>query len=207
MVAEDVAAQKNGIVCIFSKNNSSTSSPILLMSLSAGHGARDSWSDNVDINKAGPNFQIKPFRYAMEGLPVNITDLHFCLPDEPKYKIVVALLLVFFGKKTRARARSHLDAGSSIIETMYSLQNFGIVDFPLTHTGKVKTKDMRDFITARTAIDMLRQEWCKLRMLATGTMATFTTDEPPGVECPELNCVIFGSSKKVQTPQRKHRLS
>jgi len=82
---------------------------------------------------------------------------------------------------------------------MYSLQNFGISDFPLTHTGAIKTKTIKDFITARVAIDAFRRERCKERMLAGGIgTVTFTTDDPPGVECPEMNCVVFGPTKKFK---------
>ena len=29
-------------------------------------------------------------------------------------------------------------------------------------------------------------------------MPTFTMDDPPGIECPEMNCVIFGNTKKYK---------
>ena len=40
-------------------------------------------------------------------------------------------------------------------------------------------------------------------LLETGERSpvTFTTDEPPGVDCPETNCVVFGYTKKY----RRHR--
>ena len=102
--------------------------------------------------------------------------------------------MVLIGKQARLQTRLHSE--SSIIEMMYFLRNFGILDFPLSHTGTIKTKNMYDFIRARTAIDRFRRERCKQQAVGTGVIMAFTTDDPPGTECPETNCVIFGNTKK-----------
>lgn len=104
------------------------------------------------------------------------------------------MILAILGKEIRSRSRSHL--GLSIIEMMCSLRNFGVLDFPLTHTGTTKNKHIRDFIKARTAIDMFRQQRCDQQMQ--GTMTTFTTDNPPGIENPKINYVMFGSTQKFK---------
>merc|ERR1712224_853115 len=98
------------------------------------------------------------------------------------------------GKELRSRTRSH--SGSSVIERMHSLQSFGVQEFPMTHSGTIKTKSMKDFITARTAIDEFRQERCKRQMKVTGMPTPFSADDPPGIECPEMNCVVFGHTQK-----------
>merc|ERR1712113_669215 len=104
--------------------------------------------------------------------------------------------MVLFGKEMRSRSRIH--SGSSIIELMYSLQNYGVHDLPLTPTGTIKDKNMKDFVKARAAVDKFRQEQIQQKLPGTGPTTTFTTDDPPGVECPEINCVIFGLSKKFK---------
>ena len=75
---------------------------------------------------------------------------------------------------------------------MYSLQNYGILDFPLTYTGTIKTKSVKDFAKARKAIDLSRKERCK------NTKAAFTMEDPQGIECPELDCVILGHARKFK---------
>merc|ERR1712023_206210 len=75
---------------------------------------------------------------------------------------------------------------------MYTLQNFGILDVPLTPTGRIKTKHIKDFVKVRTAIDIFRQDRCKVQM------TTFTTENPTGIESPEMKCVVFGLSKKFK---------
>ena len=105
------------VVFVLTTDNSSRyfSSP-MLSSLSAGRGLADGSSDITDMNKKDPNFGD-----VIKGLPFNMSALHFCVPNEPKYKIVVAVVLVLLGKEIRLRSRSHSHSGSSIIEMMYSL--------------------------------------------------------------------------------------
>ena len=57
----------------------------------------------------------------------------------------------------------------------------------------------KDFIKARTAIDKFRQQRCKqlsAEVRRGGITVEFTTEDPPGVECPESNCVILGTTKR-----------
>ena len=42
------------------------------------------------------------------------------------------------------------------------------------------------------------QERCEEQTARTGATVHFTTDDPPGVECPEPTCVILGHSKKYK---------
>lgn len=167
-----------------------------VLSSSAGGGTDGNVKVNSDDKKKTVHMDIKNSHAQdlIKGTPVNVSAVHFCAPSQPMYKIAVAILLTMCGKEMRSRSRSHF--GSSIIEKMYTLQSFGIQDFPLTHTGTIKTKAMKNFITARTAIDAFRQEQCKRQMQVTGTAAAFSTDDPPGIECPEMNCVVFGHTQK-----------
>jgi len=158
-------AQKNGIVfleCLATNNSNSSSS-----SSSSGDDGGGSTDDN-DNNNYDQAAVIKEWQEATKGLPVNFSAVHLCVPNELKYKLAVAVFLVVLGKEIRSQLRIHSE--SSIIETMYSLQNFGISDFPLTHTGTIKAKHMKDFIKARTAIDKFRQERCKQKIIGTGVL-------------------------------------
>mgnify|MGYP003336145436 CR=1 FL=1 len=170
VVAEDVVAQRKGIVFVGSPDplpasNSSASSSQLMAS--AGRGGNP--ASEMDIH-------VKSFREIIKGLPVNISATHLCFPNEQRFEAFVAVLLVVLGEDARARSISHTNSGSSIMQMMYTLQNFGIFDFPLTHTGTIKTKNVKDFVKARTAIDSFRRERSKQTKSGTGTIA-FTTDE------------------------------
>jgi len=189
VLAEDIMAQRNGIVvvaCVLPTVSSWT-----LQDLS---GAVAAGQYSTDDN--GSRVQLQSIEDVAMGLPVKVSAIHVCVTNEPKYKIGLAILLVAVGKEIRSKMRLHSE--SSIIEMMYLLRNYGILDFPLTHTGAIKTKNVYDFIKARTSIDEFRKKQCKQKGLKTGRRIAFITDYPPGTECPELNCVICGNTKKCK---------
>ena len=84
-----------------------------------------------------------------------------------------------------------LDIGTSL-ECEYSLRCFGIPteDIPRTCTGKIKTKFLSKWVKVRTAMDDHR------RMMAQNNYNSYYARPPvlrdfPGIECPEVNCVLF----------------
>ena len=182
VIAEDVSSQKHGIVAVYSPSPPNAD-------------ADADNSDSTSTDEMTFSQGIKAMQEFFQGLPVNYTAMHFCFPDEPKYKILLSVALVMLGQEIRRRTIMHSDLGSSsVIEMLYSLQKFGIRNVPLTSTGTIKAKNAKDFLKARKAIDTFRQERCKPKTPATAR-ASFTTDDPPGVECPENNCAVFGSAK------------
>ena len=136
-MCEDVAAQKYGIVLAFNffTPNDSDSFSLRPYTPSAGSESND-------------EMKIKAIRDTIRGMPINISAVHYCGRNEETSSAVAASIWMFvLGKVLRLKSRWH--STSSTTEIMYSLQNFGIRDFPMTHTGAIKTKHVKDFIKAR----------------------------------------------------------
>jgi len=85
-------------------------------------------------------------------------------------------------------------------------------DIPLSYTGTIKTKNIIAFTKTRTSIDTYRKLHCKQQQqpqqpqpqqqqfpgtndrssMKEETVTAYVLEEPPGVECPELNAIVFG---------------
>jgi hypothetical protein len=118
------------------------------------------------------------------GVPGRVAAIHVCLPDEPIFNLIWAVLAVYLGGKERNRFIRHTGEG---VEVQYRLHGYGIpVDLlPITETGNIKTKN--------------HQQWLKVRRMiereSSSTANSISNDEPTAiynvVECPGLNDVIF----------------
>jgi hypothetical protein len=153
--------------------------------------------DDIEYNFSSIENYRRMYHEIIEALPVNPDiAIHLCFPNKPLYNFSKAIFLAFMGTKYRERIRIH--TGSQIMETIYSLGSFGIIvaDVPITVTGTIKTKNVTIFVKARRAIDKFRHERCK------EIQTTFTSENVPGIECPEVNCVIFGAGRLH--PNRLH---
>jgi len=142
--------------------------------------------DDIEYNFSSIENYRRMYHEIFEALPVNPDiAIHLCFPAKPLYNFSKAMFLAFMGTKYRERIRIHT---GSQMETIYSLGSFGIIveDVPITVTGTIKTKNAAGFVKARRAIDKFRQERCEQ------IQTTFTSEDAPGIECPEVNCVIFG---------------
>lgn len=85
-----------------------------------------------------------------------------------------------------------IDCSGTNLECEYSLRCFGIPtdDIPRTCTGKIKTKYLAKWMRVRTAMDDHR------RIMAQNDYNSYYAKPPsvrafPGIECPEVNCVLF----------------
>jgi hypothetical protein len=119
-------------------------------------------------------------------IPLRWSAMHFCIPDEPVNRIVLTLSLALIGPAGRKICRLH---NGSLIECDYALSSYGIMvkDIPWTYTGTIKIKNLSRFIKARSAIDDYRKK------AAEGGLINTEEYDACGVECPEVNCVLFGN--------------
>eukprot|EP00536_Pseudo-nitzschia_multiseries_P013030 jgi/Psemu1/210385/e_gw1.531.4.1 len=171
IMSEDLSTQRNGMVYVGMLNTSiSTTS--------------DRYSGNMpDI------------RRMFEAIPLFWGSVHLCVPNEPIYRLITSLFMIWIGKEGRKLLRIHR---GNRIECCYSLRNFGIPveDMPQMQTGQCKTDNSARLMKVRMAMDtfqkeqelaMKRRRWKKG---APGTMKPFL-----GIECPEVDFVILGTSK------------
>jgi len=122
--------------------------------------------------------------------PIRYSAFHFAIPDSPLYNVVRSLSLALIGAKSRRVCRMHT---GSLLEVSYTLASYGIIakDIPITHTKMVKTKNWVRIAKVRTAIDNFRK---KLEAAAAcGDEIDEGSSSVCGVECPEVNCILFGN--------------
>mmetsp|Transcript_27536 Transcript_27536/g.64573 ORF Transcript_27536/g.64573 Transcript_27536/m.64573 type:complete len:596 (+) Transcript_27536:248-2035(+) len=130
----------------------------------------------------------KKLNQAINTLPLRFSAIHFCIPNVPIMNMVRSLCLVLIGAEGRRVCRVHT---GSPVEVDYELSSYGInvKDIPRTYTSMVKTKNWARFVKVRTVIDNYRK---KLET-ESGLDEDADNGEICGVECPEVNCILFGN--------------
>eukprot|EP00535_Pseudo-nitzschia_heimii_P003665 CAMPEP_0197192918 /NCGR_PEP_ID=MMETSP1423-20130617/26047_1 /TAXON_ID=476441 /ORGANISM="Pseudo-nitzschia heimii, Strain UNC1101" /LENGTH=547 /DNA_ID=CAMNT_0042645935 /DNA_START=131 /DNA_END=1774 /DNA_ORIENTATION=+ len=131
----------------------------------------------------------KGFHQFFDAVPLRWSGFHLCMLKNSAFKMLKGLFLRIIPKDMRRITRVHF--GTSL-ECEYSLRCFGIPieDIPRTCTGKIKTKFLVKWVKIRTAMDDHR------RMMAQNNYNSYYARPPsarafPGIECPEVNCVLF----------------
>jgi hypothetical protein len=116
------------------------------------------------------------------AVPLRWSAAHLCIPDDPIYHVLKSLCLFLLGVKGRSMLRIHV---GTPIECDYKLRSFGIPtdDIPRTHTHTIKLKNHNKLLKIRKSRDEFIQE-AKINKI---TDIRFL-----GIECPEINCVLFG---------------
>mmetsp|Transcript_24238 Transcript_24238/g.67133 ORF Transcript_24238/g.67133 Transcript_24238/m.67133 type:complete len:498 (+) Transcript_24238:161-1654(+) len=116
-------------------------------------------------------------------VPLRWSATHLCIPDDPVFHLIKSLSLFFLGIQGRRMLRIHI---GTPMECDYKLRCFGLPtdDIPRTSTHKIKLKNHARLIEVRRTID-------EFRLKTQGTNPS-THVQLPGVECPEINCVLFG---------------
>jgi len=121
--------------------------------------------------------------------------IHYFGPDTLLYRIGTSLVLFLLGKEHRKIVRFH---GGSQMECNYSLRSFGIPsdEVPVTDEGQIKNKKVSKFIAARKSIEAIRlQQYTEkngIKDTDLNTAASIQT-KTVGIECPEVNCIMFGN--------------
>ncbi len=117
------------------------------------------------------------------AVPLRWSAAHLCIPDDPMFHLLKALVLFFLGLNGRRMLRIHT---GTPLECDYKLRSFGIPtdDIPRTHTHTLKLKNHNRLIKVRRAVDSFVEQ--------SVASNEFTNIRFPGIECPEINCVIFG---------------
>lgn len=162
VLAEDLMTQRNGVVSL------------------GFFSAED--NDLLMLDRKG-------FLRFFAAVPLRWSAFHLCIPPTPAFTIFKGLILSVIPKEVRRVTRIH--SGTNL-ECEYSLRCFGIPTegIPRTFTGKMKTKYLAKWMKIRTAMDDYR------RMMSQNDHNTYYAKPPsmrafPGIECPEVNCVLF----------------
>lgn len=151
------------------------------------------------------------FRKINEAVPIRFSAIHYFAPNTLIYDIGRAIILSLLGKDHRKIVRFH--AGSQI-ECEYSLKSFGIPheDITITEGNNIKNKNVQKFLNARRSIEYFRHRQrerraqMQERQHSFGELASSTeiigeeTEQCPGIECPEVNCVVFGDKSLNNLP-------
>ncbi|KAG7337853.1 hypothetical protein IV203_012738 [Nitzschia inconspicua] len=94
-----------------------------------------------------------------QGMPVRMSAMHLCLPDDQDGKQLRALFfLKLIGETNRLRMRIHSTISQA--DTVHQLTTFGIPvhEFPLSSTGTVKNRNHLQWIKTRNLIEKERSE-------------------------------------------------
>jgi hypothetical protein len=157
------------------------------------------------------------FHKFLNAISLRTSALHYFGPNTFLYRIGSSLILLLLRKEDRKIVRFH---GGSQLECNYSLKSFGIVpdDVPVSDDGHIKNKKVAKFIAARKSIESIRQQQYRQRQQAKGITNASTTDpfmsgsitttmssSHVGVECPEVNCVIFGNRARYNPANLEFR--
>lgn len=133
------------------------------------------WPGPADVRFSFPNSKehVEGSRI-FDTVPMRVCSLHFCFRDTPLFFSFKAILVLILGdQKTRLRLLVGED-----MELRYELMGYGVpIDLiPITDSGTVKTKNLKDWIKVRKAIEQ-------------GNI------DPKPIECPETYDVVFGYGK------------
>ena len=129
------------------------------------------------------------YQELLAGIPAPLITNHCCFPNTPIYNFRKALILTVFGMKLPERIKIHT---GSQTELMYTLQSYGICssDIHMTFSGSIKIKNLTGFLKCRNSIDTFRQQ--QVLGSSQALQTTYTSQPPPGIECPDIDCVLFG---------------
>ena len=137
------------------------------------------------------------------AIPLRWGAVHLCVPNEPVYQVITALFMAWIGQEGRKVLRIHRGYP---IECCYSLRSFGIPveDMPEMQSGQFKKNILR-LIKVRMAMDKFAKEQEIVSKKLSRKRGAPSAPKPfLGIECPEINFVILGSSKKNCSQNDKH---
>mmetsp|Transcript_26054 Transcript_26054/g.45910 ORF Transcript_26054/g.45910 Transcript_26054/m.45910 type:complete len:525 (+) Transcript_26054:102-1676(+) len=149
VVAEDIMTQRDGLVFVMRP----------ALELNVMMAERES---------------VKMGKRLVAASPTRYSGFHICLPDEPVYQFLKQVCVSTLGA-FRKFIRVHT---MSPTETEYILRNeYGIPthEFPSTGTGRIKTKNLNNWIKFRIKLDEKRK-----------TSLPFH-----GIDCPDLNSIAI----------------
>jgi len=103
--------------------------------------------------------------------------IHCCVPDTLAHRIVVSVMKIQIGKRTRLRLKTHI---GQPMELLYKLQSFGIPTehIPVSFSGTIKTGYFKQWTRSREA-----QE--------SSVYLEMSNDFRGIIECPRLGDVLF----------------
>lgn len=150
VATEDLDTQRNGVVIVI-------------------------WPGPADMKLASPNRKehVEGSRI-FDSVPMRLCCMHFCFRDTPLYRLIKAGLVMMLGEQ---KARFRLLVGEDL-ELRYDIMGYGIpMDLiPITETGRIKTKNLKDWLKVRSVIEQ-------------GNV------HPTPIDCPATHDVVFGYGK------------
>lgn len=205
IASEDIETQRKGLVIIgwpcdeiISGSNSPMSEDDTRSSDgSAMGGIGDSvWERNIRPNIANVEgiYQVK----SVDGLPIRIAALHFCIQNRPVYRILNSLFYFTLDSSYKSRYKVHI---GEPLEIRYKLQGYGIpVDLlPITHTMTLKRQSHLQWINFRKYVEQGENGSSKASS-KNSSRASLNVDPADIVECPRSYDVIIGKAKYTNNP-------
>jgi len=202
IASEDIETQRKGIVIVGWPSDEiiSGDSGNIPMSedeskCSDGEGGNTSvWEQSLRPSIANVEgvYQVK----AIDGLPIRIAALHFCIQNRPVYRILNSLFFFALNSSYKLRYKVHI---GEPLEIRYKLQGYGIpVDLlPVTHTMTMKRQTHLQWINFRKFIEQIDSGKTK----TTSKIKTpLLRDLSDIVECPRSHDVIIGKAKYTNNP-------
>eukprot|EP00536_Pseudo-nitzschia_multiseries_P017337 jgi/Psemu1/248095/estExt_Genewise1.C_15010010 len=121
---------------------------------------------------------------SVDGLPIRIAALHFCIQNRPVYRILNSLFYFTLDSSYKSRYKVHI---GEPLEIRYKLQGYGIpVDLlPITHTMTLKRQSHLQWINFRKYVEQGENGSSKASNI---------------VECPRSYDVIIGKAKYTNNP-------
>ncbi len=143
------------------------------------------------FGSAGKEF----YRKFRNGTALRTSAIHVTGPSSFIYNVGRAYVLLAMKKADRKIIRFHQ---GKVTDWNHSLRSYGIPvdDVPLTHSGHIRNIRVANFMRARKTIEDARQEQFE------GGQNTF---EDPAIECPEVNCVVFGKRTRSNSANLEFR--
>jgi hypothetical protein len=120
----------------------------------------------------------------LTGMPLKVSAVHICLPENPLLHAARATLLLIIGAKNRKRVRIHV---GSPVECNYSLKGFGI---PADHLPSTPDDCNKDSLRKH-------YKWCEVRQAKEALMYGNCLNKNnlqnlAAVECPRQGDCLFG---------------
>mmetsp|Transcript_9759 Transcript_9759/g.23622 ORF Transcript_9759/g.23622 Transcript_9759/m.23622 type:complete len:683 (-) Transcript_9759:58-2106(-) len=205
IASEDIETQRKGLVIIgwpcdeiisgSMSNNPMSEDDTRSSDGSAMGGMEDSaWERNLRPNIANMEgiYQVK----AVDGLPIRIAALHFCIQNRPIYRILNSLFYFTLDSTYKSRYKVHI---GEPLEIRYKLQGYGIpVDLlPITHTMTLKRQSHLQWINFRKYVEQGVNGNAKTN---SKNKASLTIDPQDIVDCPRSYDVIIGKAKYTNNP-------
>eukprot|EP00536_Pseudo-nitzschia_multiseries_P016968 jgi/Psemu1/223284/e_gw1.1316.17.1 len=189
--AEDVNTQRNGATFM------------IFPAASTMGSEGDNFNSDERREAIKSNLNLPLCSKLLDGMPLRMAAFHLCFPDTQWFRMVGGLSLMLGLKSASKRTRLKIHVGEPT-ELRYEVIGYGIPGdmIPITETGSIKTKHLKEWIRLRTIMDDAEQEadcWSGAKSSTDGTTSSSSSvlDSRSLVDCPSCKDVLFRSGKSA----------